>query len=190
MTAQFCQMTYLIMAATHWISAHTGEKISFTGDQKIMWVWMFQRFEHFKSKGREWFDNQADIVAATGTSESTVKRFMALLKTHGYITVETRRRQGFIQSNSYTILSDLVLWSPASECKSASVSTPVPVPTLDEPEERIPDYAPIVFTAPAPKVSLTPGPVVREVAPVVPKVNLPCDIPTGNDPVWEVRRSS
>ncbi|MNL07887.1 hypothetical protein D3C87_1285850 [compost metagenome] len=193
MTELFCKLPHVIMAATYWISALTGERISFTGDQKILWVWMCKRFHFFHGKGGEWFDNQADIAVATGTSESTVKRFMTLLVKHGYMAVKKRRCNGFIQSNSYTILGALVLGSPASGCASGPVPEVAPVPTVappDEPEERTPAYAPNIYIMPTrPEVKLSPSPVV---APEVarPKVNLPRDVVTGNDPVWEVRRSS
>jgi hypothetical protein len=201
MTELFCKLPHAIMVAMYWISARTGEKISFTGDQKIMWVWMCSRFRYFQSTGREWFDNQEDIAIATGTSESTVKRFLKDLSKHGYLEVRKRRSKGFIQSNSYVILSDLELSSPAS---TSHMATPVPeptlaepVPTVAEPEERIPDYAPIQRPVPvAPRVNLTSGrePVVLEVlevaVPVVPKVKLTHDTPAGNEPDWEIRSSS
>ncbi|WP_457372602.1 DUF6945 domain-containing protein [Pseudomonas sp. TE12234] len=183
----------------YWISARTGEQISFTGDQKIIWVWMCSRFHFFNDSGREWFDNQEDIAIATGTSESTVKRFMALLSKHGYLEVKKRRRQGFIQSNSYTILRGLELGSPASASTRVSVTTPAPMSVPDEPEERIPPYAPIVHNLPAPpRVNLTSRrePVVLEVlevaVPVIPKVKLTHGTPAWDElePDWKVHSSS
>lgn len=216
MTELFCKMTHAIMAACHWISLKTGEQISFTGDQKVMWVWMLSRFQFFNGSGREWFDNQADIAAATGTSESTVKRFIGLLTRHGYITVKTRRLNGFIQSNSYTILSDLVLATPVGE-RAPEASTPAPEVVPVVAEERIPDYVPNVFVMPVrPKVNLPSSsavvpevvqpqvkmpsgddevvweiaaPKVAEVA-APPTVILPRDIPSGNEPSWVVYGSN
>lgn len=107
MTETFCKLTHEIMKATHWTSRTTGEQFKLTGDQKIMWVWMESRYRFFQSIGKDWFDNQEEIAAATGCDPSTVKRFITKLTQHGYIEVQRQKGRGFIRSNNYKILAPL-----------------------------------------------------------------------------------
>ncbi|WP_421534755.1 DUF6945 domain-containing protein [Pseudomonas marginalis] len=107
MTETFCKLTHEIMKATHWTSRATGEQFKLTGDQKIMWAWMEKRYKFFRSIGKDWFDNQEEIAAATGCDTSTVKRFITKLTQHGYIEVQRQKGRGFIRSNNYKILAPL-----------------------------------------------------------------------------------
>jgi hypothetical protein len=105
----FCQMTHKMMRATHWVSPLTGELIKLEPSQKFIWLWMESRFKFFSASGKQYFDNQDEIAAATGTSVSTVKRFILVLKKHGYVEVGKKRLVGFIESNSYVLTQPLIL---------------------------------------------------------------------------------
>jgi hypothetical protein len=105
----FCQMTHKMMRATHLVSPRTGELIKLEPSQKFIWLWMESRFKFFSASGKQYFDNQDEIAAATGTSVSTVKRFILVLKKHGYIEVGKKRIVGFIESNSYVLTPPLIL---------------------------------------------------------------------------------
>lgn len=110
-----------ILSASHYVCKNTGDLIPLTSEKKIIWCWMIDRFLFFKNQDKAFFDNQADIAAACGVSESTVKRFLAELtdakdgngkpKGAGYIKT-TCTRIGGHKSNSYVLLSDLVLVQP------------------------------------------------------------------------------
>lgn len=121
MTEQFCKLTHEIMRATHWVSKTTGQHIKLTGTQKIIWVHMANRYQFFRSLGKEWFDDQEDIAKETGCDVSTVKEFIRLLEKHGYMVVERKKLRGFVHSNSYKIVAPLQLHN-----KHASTVAPEP----------------------------------------------------------------
>jgi hypothetical protein len=105
----FCQLPHKMMRATHWVSPITGELIKLEPSHKIIWLWMEPRFKYFNGTGKQYFDNQDEIAEATGTSISTVKRFVSLLQKHGCVEVGKKRLVGFIESNSYVIVRSLIL---------------------------------------------------------------------------------
>lgn len=114
----FLQLTRTFLKATEWISLTTGETLSFSASEKLMWVWMKDRHDFFKGRGQSWYDNQDDIAAATGTSVATVKRWLAKLEKHGYLE---RGSRGL--SNNYTIKADLKLSLIPSESPSPKPSS-------------------------------------------------------------------
>ncbi|KAA8552162.1 DUF6945 domain-containing protein [Pseudomonas marginalis] len=130
MTETFCKLTHEIMKATHWTSRTTGEQFKLTGDQKIMWAWMEKRYIFFRSIGKDWFDNQEDIAAATGCDPSTVKRFIAKLIQHGYIEVQRQKGRGFIRSNNYKILAPLQVCTSKVSTSSSRVIGEVAFPAV------------------------------------------------------------
>jgi len=109
MTEQFCQITHEMMCATHWASRTTGEHLKLSAAQKIIWVQMIDRYNFFRSLGKEWFDSQEDIAFAAGCDVSTVKAFIRLLVKHGYIAIKRNKLRGFVSSNSYKIVAPLQL---------------------------------------------------------------------------------
>ena len=98
----FCKLPHKLMRASHWVSRTTGELISLTASDKLLWVWMKDRHDYFTSSGGTWHDNQESIARACGVSVPTVKRWVSLLKAHGYMVVVKRGL-----SNSYSLLADL-----------------------------------------------------------------------------------
>ncbi|WP_282353048.1 hypothetical protein [Pseudomonas sp. PS01303] len=120
MTEEFCKIPKEMMRATHWVSKTTGQQFKFTGTQKIIWVYMVDRYKFFKSLGNDWFDDQEDIAKNTGCDVSTVKGFIKQLLEHGYMVVERKKLRGFVSSNSYEIIASLQLHN-----KHASASVPV-----------------------------------------------------------------
>lgn len=112
-----------LLTAQHYVCKNTGDLLPLTLEKKVVWCWMIDRFMFFKNQNKSFFDNQADIAAACGVSESTVKRFLLELtdaidektgkpKGAGYIHTTCTRSIGGHKSNSYTLLSDLVLVQP------------------------------------------------------------------------------
>lgn len=85
MTESFCKLPRPLMAATQWVSLTTGEHLALSGQDKILWVWMKDRYDFFIAQRKDWFDNQDEIAKFTGCSVSTVKRFIGLLSKHGYM---------------------------------------------------------------------------------------------------------
>lgn len=132
MTETFCKLTHEIMKATHWTSRTTGEQFKLTGDQKIMWVWMESRYRFFQSIGKDWFDNQEDIAAATGCDPSTVKRFITKLTQHGYIEVQRQKGRGFICSNNYKIIAPLQACAGKVSASSPRVISEVAFPGVTD----------------------------------------------------------
>lgn len=120
MTETYCQITHEMMRATHWVSKTTGEHLKLSPAQKIIWVHMNNRYNFFRSLGKEWFDSQEDIAFATGCDVSTVKLFIKQLVEHGYMKVERKKIRGFVHSNSYNIVASLQLHN-----KHVPVSAPL-----------------------------------------------------------------
>lgn len=129
MKSQFLQLPHDILKATHWLSLETGETISLSAQDKILWCWMKDRFEFFQSRGQSWFDNQQAIADATGCDRSTVRRFIDALVKHGYITIIKRIIRGCASSNSYQIVTDLQLI--ARPAKVLAMVPEVPVLPVD-----------------------------------------------------------
>jgi hypothetical protein len=175
MTESFCKMPRPLMAATQWVSLITGEHLALSGQDKILWVWMKDRYDFFTAQHKDWFDNQDDIAKYTGCSVSTVKRFIQLLTNHGYLKKTQRRVHGCAHSNSYTIVQQLMLAPMEKEPPLAS-------PLMQE--ERVPGYAPIIFpvvvTKAKPLVAL-PDPTTLQ-----PRgQTVACD----DEPQWVIRSS-
>ena len=80
----------------------------FSAEQKLVWLYVLDRYKFFTDDKRAYFDNQIDIGNACGVSESTVKRFFRALREAGYLTAHETRIGGH-KSNSYVIHRDLVL---------------------------------------------------------------------------------
>ncbi len=80
----------------------------FSAEQKLVWLYVLDRYKFFTDDKRAYFDNQIDIGNACGVSESTVKRFFRALREAGYLTAHETRIGGH-KSNSYVIARDLVI---------------------------------------------------------------------------------
>lgn len=130
--SSFIKLTRTLLQATEWISLTTGESLSLSASEKLLWVWMRDRHDFFKGAGRDWYDNQDSIAAATGTSVATVKRWLGKLEKHGYL-----ERKCLGLSNSYTLKADLQL-SPTADAPRNPVvvhklEPVVAIPTLVTP---------------------------------------------------------
>lgn len=172
MTESFCKMPRPLMVATQWISLTTGEHLALSGQDKILWVWMKDRYNFFTGQHKDWFDNQDEIAKYTGCSVSTVKRFIVLLSKHGYMKKTQRRVHGCAHSNSYTIVQDLML-APVVK------ATPSPLPVQEERSEYAPIISPVAATHTKPVV-MPPEPV--SFLPSVQGYSY-------DEPQWEVRSS-
>lgn len=97
----------------------------FTSEEKMLWSWMLDRYQFFKTNNNVWFDNQDEIAAYTGFSVSTVKRFIKKLSVSGVLVIKAKNMGGARFSNSYVITKDLELVQPANIVKKAPVSSQV-----------------------------------------------------------------
>lgn len=97
-----------ILSAVGFVSLNTGETIELSAKQKIIWLYILDRYKFFKDNDQLYFENQAGIALACDVSEKTVQRFIRDLETGGYIQINQTRIGGH-KSNSYVLLSDLVL---------------------------------------------------------------------------------
>jgi hypothetical protein len=97
-----------ILSAKGWVDLVTGETKVFSAEQKLVWLYVLDRYKFFTDDKRAYFDNQIDIGNACGVSERTVLRFFKELKAAGYLQINQTRIGGH-KSNSYVISRDLVL---------------------------------------------------------------------------------
>lgn len=156
MTAGFFQTTRAINAATHWISLVTGEQIKFTKSDKMLWVWMYDRYNFFNDKGNPWFDNQSDIAEMNGCEVSTVKRFLKKLTEHGYLVTSKKKLYGAAVSNSYVITQDIVLAARATKgtipCPTSPTKITKPTeapraPVIELPSRPVPEHTLVPWTS-------------------------------------------
>ncbi len=126
MTEAFIKFPKAFMAATHYISLTTGEEVHFTPSNKILWLTIKDRYDFFTSKGKEWFDNQEGIAALSGSTVSTVKRFLKELAKHGYLKTSQKKVGGCAFSNSYVVVRDLIL-PITGKARSAASTTAQPI---------------------------------------------------------------
>lgn len=89
----------------------------FSAEQKLVWLYVLDRYKFFTDDKRAYFDNQIDIGNACGVSERTVLRFFKELNAAGYLQVNQTRIGGH-KSNSYVIVRDLVLVQQEDKAKA------------------------------------------------------------------------
>lgn len=97
-----------ILSAKGWVDLNTGETKALSAEQKLVWLYVLDRYKFFTDDKRAYFDNQIDIGNACGVSERTVLRFFKELEAAGYLQINQTRIGGH-KSNSYMIVRDLVL---------------------------------------------------------------------------------
>lgn len=97
----------------------------FTSEEKMLWSWMLDRYQFFKTNNNVWFDNQDEIAAYTGFSVSTVKRFIKKLSVSGVLFIATKNMGGARVSNSYVITKDLQLVQRENVAQKLSISSVV-----------------------------------------------------------------
>lgn len=161
MSEEFCKVPLDLLPARHFISRTTGELLKLSAQDKLLWAWMKKRHDYFTKKlGNAWYENQDVIAHDCGCDPSSVKRFIAKLRKHGYLTIDKRRIHGCAFSNSMTITHDLIL-APVAPHKAI----PKPVAVVPDPErEHVPEYAPLELPRVAkPALSLVVMPTVPDV---------------------------
>lgn len=82
----------------------TGESVEWTHVHTILFLYMQDRYKHFKKMGNEFFDNQESIAQETGVPLRSLSRRMKELYKIGAIRVEKKKMGGYLQSNAYTVL--------------------------------------------------------------------------------------
>ena len=83
----------------------TGIEYKITGNEKIIYRYMLERFQFFLSKGGKYFDNQTDIQVECGMSLRTVQRAIYRLIEIGLVKLKTERldRCGARLKNFYEV---------------------------------------------------------------------------------------
>lgn len=103
----------------------------FSAEQKLVWLYVLDRYKFFTDDKRAYFDNQIDIGNACGVSERTVLRFFKELNASGYLQVNQTRIGGH-KSNSYVIVRDLVLVQQEDKAKAPVQAKEQPTQALQE----------------------------------------------------------
>lgn len=123
-----------ILSAKGWVDLVTGETKVFSAEQKLVWLYVLDRYKFFTDDKRAYFDNQIDIGNACGVSERTVLRFFKELKAAGYLQINQTRIGGH-KSNSYVISRDLVLMQKDEKdatAKPAQAPQELAAPQMDD----------------------------------------------------------
>ncbi|WP_407362081.1 hypothetical protein HKW97_13390 [Pseudomonas luteola] len=136
-----------ILSAIGWVNLSTGETKPLSAEQKLVWLYVLDRYKFFTDDKCAYFDNQVDIAKACGVSERTVLRFFKDLSLSGYLQI-TQTRIGGHKSNSYVISRDLVLVQKQEYASKAPTSA-----QAQRSSEKATNIAPDVETVPVALVS-------------------------------------
>ena len=82
----------------------TGESVEWTHVHTILFLYMQDRYKHFKNLGKEFYDNQEDIAQETGIPLRSLSRKMKELYRIGAVRAEKKKIGGYLKSNAYTVL--------------------------------------------------------------------------------------
>lgn len=78
--------------------------LELTGNLKILYQYMLDRYCFFSSNNKEFFDNQDDIAENIAMSKRTVVNLLKELVEIGLVVKTTKRIQGSMHSNAYVVL--------------------------------------------------------------------------------------
>lgn len=76
---------------------------AFTGNMKVLYRYMFDRYMFFSGTGKEFYDNQAQLADAIGVSERTVVKLVADLCSTGLVEKSHKKIKGAWHSNAYIV---------------------------------------------------------------------------------------
>lgn len=82
----------------------SGEIVEWSHAHTILFLYLKDRYDHFKRLGNEFFDNQESISFNCGMKLTATKYRLNDLTRVGALLVNKKRIQGFVYSNSYTVL--------------------------------------------------------------------------------------
>lgn len=107
-TESYFPFYHSILKATHILNQNTGEYEKFHNSQKLVFLYVMDRYKFFKEQGKEYFDNQEDIAIACSTARGTVFATLKLLQQCGYLNVRSKKSFAH-RSNSYVFTDDICL---------------------------------------------------------------------------------
>ena len=107
------------------------ESVKWSHTHTILTAYLLDRYKHFQSLGKEFFDNLESIAFETGISLSVVQRRMKDLTKLGALRTTKKKLRGFVASNSYVVLD--VFYAPMFQLVLAGgeiveVEKPVAIP--------------------------------------------------------------
>jgi len=82
-----------------------------TSSDAVVYAFMLNRYLFFKSIGKEYYENMADIAKGSRQDASTVKRAIKKLSLHGYISI-TKIKAEVGVSNNYKVHDLHQLYNP------------------------------------------------------------------------------
>lgn len=77
--------------------------VNFTGNVKIVYQYMQDRYQFFKRSGKDFFDNQKEIAEACGVSDRTVIQIIQTLCEAGLVEKRQKSIKGAWHSNAYVV---------------------------------------------------------------------------------------
>lgn len=101
-------MFHSVLKCTHVWNRESNEYVALHDAQKIVFLYMLDRYKFFRSSGKSYFDNQEDIALACASTRKTVGRTIKLLEDCGCLSVKSKTTFQH-RSNSYVFASELNL---------------------------------------------------------------------------------
>lgn len=106
---RFLKVGYSFLRGTHIVDRNTGEFISVSMTDKILYLFMKQRWEYFLSIGNRYYDSQESLAKYLGVSRPTIRRSLDKLSSAGYILSHKEKVKGW-ESIVYDRIFDLELY--------------------------------------------------------------------------------
>ncbi len=105
---QFLMIPYKLLRAVGYVKPD-GECVKMTLTEKIIYAHIKNRFEFFKSLGREYYDTQQNMADVCSMDIKSVGKIIRKFTEEGLVTAYKKRFNGF-PKNVYTNVPTLVLY--------------------------------------------------------------------------------
>lgn len=91
-----------VMSKDHYVTSD-GVVINLTLVLKVLWQYMYGKYQYYNSLGNQYYENITDISKNSGVAVRSVKRNISLLNSIGAIKITKKKMNGFIESNCYQV---------------------------------------------------------------------------------------
>ena len=83
-----------------------------TGNQKILYTYMLDKYMFFSSRGQEFYESGETLAHEIGIARSNLKSCLATLIKAGLVHKSTRKKKGAMLECIYTVEDKFGLYSP------------------------------------------------------------------------------
>lgn len=95
--------TYESVMSVHEVKALDGSTVNLTLVLKVVWQYMYGKYQYYNSLGNDYYENISDISKNSGVAVRSINRSISTLQSIGAVTVSKKKINGFIYSNCYQV---------------------------------------------------------------------------------------